>query len=281
MGSQAYDHHRHPALSPMPALVEWVEAFLQSHYSSISFSYSFRRNTRSCCFQCIHSTLPPIVPMYLPCSRLLVSSILCKPCWRNVSPHDSILMCYILSFSSSLCELGCLLSRQFFLVSFPSLSSNLGGYILSLITLFPDFMAIFYDSNCVRYGACVGGPIYYTVNLILRFFLYHFLHTLSSESIHNNTNTQRTSPPWWWSRLPLQQRVFDDSMLPEGWAALHISSSLGDKSSAISDMSRISSASFGILFLLSKVWHTSSFIDWRICMTIPGSNSSDISSIIP
>jgi hypothetical protein len=40
-----------------------------------------------------------------------------------------------------------------------------------------------------RYGACVGGPKYYAVNLILRLFLYRFLLTLSSESIHNNTNT--------------------------------------------------------------------------------------------
>ncbi len=52
-------------------------------------------------------------------------------------------------FPSSLGELGGLLSQRFFLVSFPSLLSNLGGCILSLITLFPDFMAIFYDSNCV------------------------------------------------------------------------------------------------------------------------------------
>ncbi len=31
-----------------------------------------------------------------------------------------------------------------------------------------------------RYGARVGGPKYYAVNLILRLFLYHFLHTMSS-----------------------------------------------------------------------------------------------------
>jgi hypothetical protein len=74
----------------------------------------------------------------------------------------------------------------------------------------------------IRYGARVGGPKYYAVNLILRLFLYRFLHTLSSKSIHNNTNTQRTSPPWWWSRLPLQGHGFDNSMPPEGQAALHI-----------------------------------------------------------
>jgi hypothetical protein len=31
-----------------------------------------------------------------------------------------------------------------------------------------------------RYGARVGGPKYYAFNLILRLFLYHFLHTMSS-----------------------------------------------------------------------------------------------------
>ncbi len=32
----------------------------------------------------------------------------------------------------------------------------------------------------IRYGARVGGPKYYAVNLILRLFLYHFLHMMSS-----------------------------------------------------------------------------------------------------
>ncbi len=32
MGSQAYNHHCHPTLSSMLALVEAVEAFLQSQY---------------------------------------------------------------------------------------------------------------------------------------------------------------------------------------------------------------------------------------------------------
>ena len=30
-----------------------------------------------------------------------------------------------------------------------------------------------------RYGAHEGGPKYYAINLILRLFLYHFLHTMS------------------------------------------------------------------------------------------------------
>jgi hypothetical protein len=79
-----------------------------------------------------------------------------------------------------------------------------------------------FKTHNMWYGACVGGPKYYAVNLILRLFLYRFLQTLSSESIHNNTNTQRTSPPWWRSCLPLQRCGFDDSMPPKGWAALHI-----------------------------------------------------------
>ncbi len=76
-----------------------------------------------------------------------------------------------------------------------------------------------------RCGASLGGTLCDIINLILRLVLYHFLHTLSSwhhESIHNNTNIQQTSPPWWWSRLPLQQRGFNDSMPPKGWAALRI-----------------------------------------------------------
>ncbi len=78
---------------------EWTHFFRVSTIVQFSSSYSFQRNTRSCCSQCIHSTLPQIVPMYLLCSCLLVSSICHKPCWRNVSPHDSIPTCYILSFS--------------------------------------------------------------------------------------------------------------------------------------------------------------------------------------
>jgi hypothetical protein len=37
-----------------------------------------------------------------------------------------------------------------------------------------------------------------------------------------HTNTQQTPPPWWWSRKPLRQRGFDESMPPEGQAALRI-----------------------------------------------------------
>jgi hypothetical protein len=34
--------------------------------------------------------------------------------------------------------------------------------------------------DIIRYGARMGGPKYYAVNLILRLFLYHFLHIMSS-----------------------------------------------------------------------------------------------------
>jgi hypothetical protein len=73
-----------------------------------------------------------------------------------------------------------------------------------------------------RYGASVGGQKYYAINLILRLFLYHFLHTLSSEFIHNNTNTQRTSSTWWWSHSPLQRCGVNESTPPKGQAALRI-----------------------------------------------------------
>ncbi len=71
---------------------------LNRYYRLISSSYSFHRNTRSCCLQCIESTQPSIVPMHRPCSCLLESSILRIPCCRIVSPHDSIWTCYILLF---------------------------------------------------------------------------------------------------------------------------------------------------------------------------------------
>ncbi len=71
------------------------------------------------------------------------------------------------------------------------------------------------------YGARVDGPKYYAINLILRLFLYHFLHAMSSwrhESIHNNTNNQQTPPPWSWSRSPLKRCGFDEST-PSKWQA--------------------------------------------------------------
>jgi hypothetical protein len=54
-------------------------------------------------------------------------------------------------------------------------------------------------SGASRCGARLGGTKSNAINLILRLFLYHFFHTMSSwhhESIHNNTNKQQTPPPW-------------------------------------------------------------------------------------
>ncbi len=72
-------------------------------------------------------------------------------------------------------------------------------------------------------GACLGESKSNAVNLILRLFLYNFLHTMSSwrhKSIHNNTNNQQTPPPWWWSCSPLQRRGLDESTMSEWRAAL-------------------------------------------------------------
>ncbi len=77
----------------------------------------------------------------------------------------------------------------------------------------------------IRCGARLGGSNSNAVNLILRLFLYHFLHTMSSwrhKSIHNNTNNQQTPPPWWWSRSPLQQHGFNESMTTKWQASLRM-----------------------------------------------------------
>jgi hypothetical protein len=74
-------------------------------------------------------------------------------------------------------------------------------------------------------GARLDGSKSNAFNLILRLFLYHFLHTMSSwhhKSIHNNTSNQQTPPPQWWSRSPLLRCGFDDTTPPEGWAALRM-----------------------------------------------------------
>jgi hypothetical protein len=46
---------------------------------------------------------------------------------------------------------------------------------------------------------------------------------MSLTATHNHNTTQRTSPPWWWSRLPLQRHGINESMPPKGQAALRIS----------------------------------------------------------
>ncbi len=77
----------------------------------------------------------------------------------------------------------------------------------------------------VWYGARLSAAKSNSVNLILRLFLYHFLHTMSSwhhESIHNNTNNQQTPPPWWWSRSLLQRHEFVESTPSKWWGALRM-----------------------------------------------------------
>ncbi len=79
--------------------------------------------------------------------------------------------------------------------------------------------------NIFRCGARLSTSKSNAVNLILRLFLFHFLHTTSSwhhESIHNNTSNKQTPPLWWWSCSPLQRCGFDGTTLPEGWAALRM-----------------------------------------------------------
>jgi hypothetical protein len=84
---------------------------------------------------------------------------------------------------------------------------------------------IFIDETNIWCGAHLGGSKSNALNLILRLYLYHFLHTMSwwcHESIHNNTNNQQTPPPWLWSRLPLQRREFNESTPSEWRAALRM-----------------------------------------------------------
>jgi hypothetical protein len=42
-----------------------------------------------------------------------------------------------------------------------------------------DAKAPVFNRGMTWYGACMGEPKYYAINLILRLFLYHFLHTMS------------------------------------------------------------------------------------------------------
>ncbi len=63
------------------------------------------------------------------------------------------------------------------------------GYNIDEYDDFQDYMsALLLENNgrvssskCTEWcGAHVGGPKYYALNLILRLFLYHFLHAMSS-----------------------------------------------------------------------------------------------------
>jgi len=82
-----------------------------------------------------------------------------------------------------------------------------------------------------RYGASLGGALCFINNPTLRLFSHTCLqisrtrlHTTSDDNQtrrHICTNNRQTPPPWW-SRLPLQRHGFDETMPPEGWAALHM-----------------------------------------------------------
>ncbi len=99
MDSQADNHYWQLTLSHIHPLTVGKTYLCCHYYCSFLFSNSYHGNTTTCPLQYRHSTLPPIVPMSDPCSHLLFSSIHPKPCYRNLSPHDFILRCYILSFS--------------------------------------------------------------------------------------------------------------------------------------------------------------------------------------
>ena len=82
-------------------------------------------------------------------------------------------------------------------------------------------------------GASLGGPLCYINNPTLRLFSHTCLH-ISRTCLHTtcdddqtrrhiSTNNRQTPSPWWWSRSPLQQCGFDESMPPKGWAAFRIS----------------------------------------------------------
>ncbi len=122
--------------------------------------------------------------------------------------------------SSECSQPGNQVEPRYFLVLCP-----LKGPTYSPQKTFHSVQMLFSRTTALWCVARQGGSKSNTINLILRLFLYHFLHTMSSwhhESIHNNTNNQQTPPPWWWSRLPLQRRGFNESTPSKWQAALRI-----------------------------------------------------------
>ena len=80
-------------------------------------------------------------------------------------------------------------------------------------------------STSNRYGASLGGALCFINNPTLR--LLSYLSTYdewrrSDETAQKSTNNRQTPSPWWWSCLPLQRCGFDESIPPEGWAALRM-----------------------------------------------------------
>ncbi len=102
---------------------------------------------------------------------------------------------------------------------------SITAYLFLVLYRSTSLQSLSFLKNIERCGARLGGSKSNAVNLILRLFLYNFLHMMSSwchKSIHNSTNNQQTPPPWWWSRLPLQRHGFNESTLSEWRAALCI-----------------------------------------------------------
>ena len=77
-----------------------------------------------------------------------------------------------------------------------------------------NFLSHFYG-----YGASLGDPLCNTSKMYI-----HWVRLTSheSETAQKAQTTWQTTSPWCWSRSPLQWRVFDEPMPPEGWAALRM-----------------------------------------------------------
>ncbi len=90
--------------------------------------------------------------------------------------------------------------------------------IASLDTILPHGMVHTWVGKKVK---CIVRQYAYLKVMLWYFSTYDEL-CQPEETIPHNTNTQLTSPPWWWSCLPLQQHGFNESTLLEGRAALRI-----------------------------------------------------------
>ncbi len=160
---------------------------------------------------------------------LLFTSVF--PGYRGLQYIQYVLVFWVISifFTCKKSKFSCpglqMNSHANFTYSFPQLKiililTMIRSNRFSFITLLPAQASPFQRYWC---GARLSAAKSNAVNLILRLFLHHFLHTMSSwrhESIHNNTNNQQTPPPWWRSHLPLQWRGFNESTPSEWRAAL-------------------------------------------------------------
>ena len=106
----------------------------------------------------------------------------------------------------------------------------LAGALFYATVSFVFFFFYIVSKSTLWYGASLGGALCYINNPILRLFSHTCLH-ISHTRLHTTsdddqtrrhicTNNRQTPSPWWWSHSPLQRCGFDESMPPEGWAAL-------------------------------------------------------------